>query len=246
MAFSTTTIGTAPCQGIHVNKLTVLQAIIDKLQARTYLEIGVAGGHNFCPIRIHSKVAVDPAFQIPLARKIKWLVRDPRNLWARYFQCTSDSYFGQIEPGKKFDVVFVDGLHTHEQSLTDVLNALKHLNAGGVVVMHDCNPPSAAAAQPAPSFDQAAGTNMPGWTGRWFGDVWKSVCFLRSQQSDLNVFVLDCDCGLGIVTRGAPENHLALSLDNLREMTYADLARDRERLLNLKSETYFSEFIQRL
>jgi predicted O-methyltransferase YrrM len=39
---------------------------------------------------------------------------------------------------KKFDIVFVDGLHIEEQSTKDIHNALKVLNENGTIVVHDC------------------------------------------------------------------------------------------------------------
>jgi hypothetical protein len=113
------------------------------------------------------------------------------------------------------DVVFVDGLHTYQQALKDVNNSLINLNEKGVIIIHDCNPPHEAAAYPADSYDHAASLSLPGWTGEWCGDVWKTICYLRSHRNDLKIFVLDCDYGLGIVMRGEPDNDLDITEDEL-------------------------------
>jgi hypothetical protein len=116
-----------------------------------------------------------------------------------------------------------------------------------VVVIHDCNPPHRAAAHPSQlSQKQAAELKIPGWTPEWCGDVWKAICYLRSQRNDLRVFVLDFDYGLGIVTRGKPDNRLNLSEEELNKMTFEDLLRDKTNLLNLKGKSYLSEFLERL
>lgn len=229
-----------------MKRTDVIQGIIDKKKARAYLEIGVFNGSNFFPIKARRKVAVDPSFAFSPMRKLKWTVRNMSNWTARYHQVTSDDFFARGKGGGRFDVAFIDGLHTYEQSLKDVLNALDSLNDDGVIVMHDCNPPHEAAAQPAASREHMADLNLPGWTGEWNGDVWKTVCYLRSRRKDLRVFVLDCDYGLGIVTKGAPDACLNLSEDALNNMTYNDLARDRRNLLNLKDESYFYEFLKTL
>ena len=58
-----------------------------------------------------------------------------------YFKVTSDEFFARRAPRlAPFGVVFVDGLHTHEQAYRDVVNALAHLDDGGAVVVHDCSP----------------------------------------------------------------------------------------------------------
>jgi hypothetical protein len=61
---------------------------------------------------------------------------------------------------------------------------------------------------------------------------------------DLRIFTLDCDCGLGIVTKGKPENQLELAEVDLRKLTYDDLAKSRNQFLNLKDENSLSEFLQ--
>ncbi|TAG85607.1 MAG: class I SAM-dependent methyltransferase, partial [Oscillatoriales cyanobacterium] len=124
---------------------------------------------------------------------------------------------------ERFDVAFIDGLHTYEQSLQDVLNTLDNLNENGVIVMHDCKPPHVLAACPAQSLQAAIDMNVPGWDGNWCGDVWKTICDLRSNRKDLRVFVLDCDFGLGIVMKGKPDIDLNLSKDELDKMTYEDV-----------------------
>jgi hypothetical protein len=227
-----------------VNRTNVIQKIIDKKKARTYLEIGVSNGDNFFQIKARQKVAVDPNFRFSGKRRIKWIIKNLFNISAKYYECTSDNYFARNPQINNFDVVFIDGLHTYEQSLRDVINSLDRINENGIIVMHDCNPPNQAAAYPAKSFEHAAELKLPGWTGDWCGDVWKTVCYLRSHKKDLKVFVLDCDYGLGIVMKGNPDTCLNLSEDVLAKMTYEDLASDKINLLNLKSESYLFEFLK--
>jgi len=194
--------------------------------------------------KVRNKIAVDPNFTFSRAVKFRWYRKNFYNFFAKYHESTSDNYFPRIDSTDNFDVVFIDGFHTYEQSLRDVINSLGKLNENGVIVMHDCNPLHYAAAYPAKSFEHAMQLNLPGWNGAWQGDVWKTICFLRSIRNDLRIFVLDCDCGLGIITRGEPKNCLNLSKDDLFRMTYDDLKNDREKLLNLKDESYLSAFLE--
>ena len=78
------------------------------------------------------------------------------------------------------------------------------------------------------------------------GDVWKTIVHLRSQRRDLRAFVLDCDFGLGIITRGQPEDPLDISPADLQKMDYQDLEKNRQHWLNLKSEDYFHDFVRTL
>ena len=99
--------------------------------------------------------------------------------------------------------------------------------------MHDCNPQTAG----------AAGRFEDWETGEWNGDVWRTVIHLRSQRPDLNVFVLDCDQGLGIVTRQKPESTLDFTPDQIQNLTYSSFNQNRKAWLNLKKEeAYFYDY----
>jgi hypothetical protein len=69
---------------------------------------------------------------------------------------------------------------------------------------------------------------------------------LRSHRRDLKVFVLDCDYGLGIVTKGESDSCLNLSQKELNELTYENLVSDKINLLNLKDESYLFEFLENI
>jgi hypothetical protein len=222
----------------------VIQKILDRRKVPAYLEIRVNKGKNFFPIKARQKIAVDPSFNIARKRKLKWILKNPSNLSAKYYEITSDDYFENVKNNLQLDVVYIDGLHTFQQSLKDVNNSLKYISENGVIVLHDCNPPHEAAAYPADSIDQAAALNLPGWNGEWCGDVWKTICYLRASRKDLKIIVLDCDYGLGIITRGKAINDLNLKEEDLAVMTYDDLSRNRNELLNLKDESFFFEYLE--
>jgi hypothetical protein len=114
-----------------------------------------------------------------------------------------------------------------------------------VIIVHDYNPASEAA-HPALSFEHAESLNIPGFTGEWNGDAWKTIVYLRSSRRDLDVFVLDCDQGLGIIMKRKPENVLPHSPEEIQHLSYKDLDSNRKHLLNLKSQEYFHEFLQTL
>lgn len=142
------------------------------------------------------------------------------------------------------DVCFVDGLHTYEQSLRDVLNALRYLRPDGVIVVHDCNPPSAIIACPAANIDELIRKGPSGWTGAWSGDVWKAIVHVRSLHPELDAFVLDCDTGVGVITRRQARTPLSYGLDEIRALNYTALEVDRSRLLDLRPPEYFATFLK--
>jgi hypothetical protein len=200
-------------------RVAIVQAELDRFRSPRYLELGVNVGVVFLHVRAAAKVAVDPVERIP---RWKWLGHPNTALRGRFARRTSDEFFADLDRAARFDVVFVDGLHTHEQSRRDVDHALAHLGDGGVVLVHDCNPSSAAAAGPDPVATSEG----------WCGEVWKTIVELRSSRSDLSVEVLDTDFGIGVIRRGRSEP-IELSAPPA-ELTYAELDRGRERLLGLR------------
>jgi hypothetical protein len=231
-----------------MERIDVIQQFIDKHKYQQYLEIGVNYGYCFMPVKIPTKYAVDPSFRIPLEKKIKWNILYPRNIFNKYFECGSDEFFAKPEiRGTRFDIAFIDGLHTFRQSLQDVLNAYRHLNAGGVIVMHDCNPPDEASSVVLESLELVRKNSENDTTGVWCGDVWKTIVYLRHFVPDNEIFVLDTDFGIGVI-KPSTSTQLPEAIDEdlfqqTAKLTYHQLAQDRSAMTNLKPLAYFYEFL---
>lgn len=226
-----------------MNRIELIKEIFKRNKFNTYLEIGTRSGTSFFPIRCRHKIAIDPDFAVPWEKKAKWIIKNPRNLSAKYFEETSDDFFRYrqsfLEKTGKIDVVLVDGLHTFLASLNDVLNSLYYLNNDGVIIMHDCLPPNEAAALPTKQFPTEEERNVEGWSDQWNGDVWKSIVYLRRKLSHLvDVFVLDTDYGLGII-RKKNKNREKVKIDkklfdDIDAMTYHDLISNVKDLLGVR------------
>ena len=230
-----------------MDRIDVIQKLIDYKKARTYLEIGVAKGLCFFKIKARRKIAVDPSFIFSKKRKWRSCFSNPCNFSNRYFEMTSDSFFDnhiELLTEASPEIVFLDGLHTHEQSFRDFRNALQVMTPEGIIVLHDCNPSSAPAATPALSYEHARELRPDCWTGEWSGDVWKTIPKIRKTFPDLTVFVLDCDYGLGIITKRSKITPRSISISSIDNLSYKDLERDREAILNLKRPEYFEEFLR--
>ena len=229
-----------------LERVKIIQTIITEKKAKTYLEIGVDQGKVFEIIHGPLKIGVDP---VAPAKKVQQVL-DKKNI---YFQKTSDDFFMIDAPvilkNRKIDVAFIDGLHEYKQVLRDIENTLKYLAQDGVILVHDCNPWSKAAAIRALSFDEAIHIakrdNYPDWDGGWTGDVWKSVAHLRKNNSNLDIFVLDCDCGIGVIRQMTSSNQTP-KFKEVESLTYDDLALNRKEFLNLKQATYFYEFLKEI
>jgi hypothetical protein len=227
-----------------MNRLDVLNLIISRINAKKYLEIGVEKGKIFLKINVKKKLAVDPKLQIPLKKRVLACIKDYHNIFNEYYEMTSDNFFDSCDNRLRtlsgIDVIFIDGLHAYEQSYRDVLNSLKHLSKKGVIVMHDCNP----------STESQANTECPTQNTSedksgsfWCGDVWKTIVRLRSEQNDLNIFVLNCDFGIGVISKGKNEVLQNINEKAISGLDYSDLDRNRQLFLNIKPPEYLENFL---
>ena len=156
-----------------MKRTEIIQSLINKTNAKKYLEIGMGPGINFSNIKCEYKICVDPTPTVPVT-----------------FNLTSDEFFKQNN--ETFDVIFIDGLHWAEQVYKDIINSLNVLNDDGYIICHDINPHSEFIQQyPQPKAES-----------EWTGDCWKAWVKLRSENDKLNMFVVDTDYGCGIISRG--------------------------------------------
>lgn len=225
---------------MQFNRLFFIEQLIRHRGYKTYLEIGVFLGKVFFFVSAPRKYAVDPDFKFGFYRKLKRVFRKFSNLRARFYEKTSDAFFEADAPKlfakKKVDISLVDGMHEYAFALRDVENTLQYLQPEGAIIMHDCNPQTAEAAV------VFADWKARGFSGDWNGDVWKTILHLRSTRDDINVFVLDCDHGLGVITRGKPEQRLSFTPAEIDALRYEDLQQNRKEWLNLKPPMYFFEY----
>lgn len=222
-------------QNKFIDRATIMQTFINTYSSKTYLEIGVYDCINFFQMDAPIKIAVDPFIRKPEGYK--------ESNQELFFELESDTFFKNEEKRLQdsgLDVVLVDGLHTYEQSLNDVLNSLKYLNDGGLIVMHDCNPKNKASAH----RNMKEAVKLPGFTGGWMGDVYKSILWLRANREDLEVCVLDVDCGLGMIKRGKNNTKLTLSDSDILNMPYEVFEKNKKNYLNMQHRSYWNEFIK--
>ena len=218
----------------------ILQTLMSQKKLNNYLEIGVFNGHIFFRIRSNFKTAVDPAFQFDRWRKLGKTILNPYNIYNNYFEKTSDDFFQQDAPKlfrqKKIEIALIDGMHEYSYALRDIENTLSYASEDVVIVVHDCNPQSPEAEV---SFTAWKARNFE---GIWNGDVWKAILHLRCLRNDVNAFVLDCDHGLGIITKKKPDDRLFYTKEDITRFNYKDFQANRKEWLNLKPVDYFYEY----
>ncbi len=141
-----------------LERTQLINRLIRENKYKSYLEIGLGSGINFREVNCKQKVGVDP-FQ------------------PATFQMTSDYFFALNK--ETFDIVFVDGLHVAYQAEIDILNSLKVLRPGGVIVIHDCLPAKEERQLPERV------------TKNWQGDVWKAIVAMALNQWKMKLFEIE-------------------------------------------------------
>lgn len=192
-----------------MKRTDIINHLIKKNNYKTYLEIGVRDpSGNLDLIEIEHKDGVDPSGKCN-------------------YPIPSDEFFLLIKDHDdiKYDIIFIDGLHLEEQVDKDIQNSLKHLNEGGTIVMHDCNPPTYNH-----QIEEYDGTSA------WNGTVWKSYVKLRLSDPNLKMYVVDTDWGVGVIQKGNQQ-----LFPKPEMLNYEFLEQNRAEILNLISPEKFLE-----
>jgi hypothetical protein len=146
--------------------------------ASRYLEVGVYGGATFLNVQLPTKDAVDPAFQFDTAPFATESVR--------FFPMASNEFFTSAHPRPQYDIIFLDGLHTFEQTFRDFLVTLPLSHEQTVWLIDDTLPsdPYSALPDQSHSYTERQKAGAPG--NPWHGDVYKVVCAIHDFCPNLN------------------------------------------------------------
>jgi hypothetical protein len=158
-----------------MSRHTLIAQLHERLQPRTYLEVGVRNGASLRLSRART-IGIDPAFRID-----QEVCCD-----LQLVRTTSDDFFARPEAAKHFDGVpvdlaFIDGMHLSEFALRDFINIEPLMAPTGVVVFDDVLPRNALEAV----RDRR--------TASWTGDVYKVVEVLIRRRPDLVVLQVNTE-----------------------------------------------------
>ncbi len=145
--------------------------------AQSYLEIGVNEGHTFHEVNLPYKDAVDPNFLFD--------VNPYQTEKVRFFREPSDLFWASQNP-KIYDVIFIDGLHTFEQTFRDMVCSMRFSHERTIWLIDDTLPSDVFSAMPnqQQSYRERQRMNIPGWP--WHGDVFKLVIAIHDFLPVLN------------------------------------------------------------
>lgn len=168
---------------------TRINIIADKFKFSTYLEIGIRKGNTFTKIALPHKTGVDPEFAFDIDTHKSPLIS--------YFPTTSDVFFSNFPRNLahppynyrekfSFDIIYIDGLHTFEQSYRDFKNSIPFSHDKTVWIFDDTVPSDPWSALP----DQEVSfkfREMAGVSGHpWHGDVYKTIFAIHDFHKDFS------------------------------------------------------------
>ena len=180
------------------SRLEIVSETIKRKKFDNYLEIGCFDNQLFDHISI-SKTGVDPYKGGNIKLK-------------------SDDFF-KINK-KKYDCIFIDGLHTYEQVIKDIKNSLNCINQNGIIFIHDCLPNNV--------YEQ----NIPRSTYVWNGDVWKAMVEMRTKKY-VQTYTINADYGIGVILKKENQNILNINETNFKKLKFKDFYYNHKNWLNI-------------
>lgn len=144
-----------------------INRIARTISAQSYLEVGVATGDTFLRVEIPYKVAVDPHFQFDTSAY--------ETEKQKFYQITSDQFFLSVDD-REFDIIFLDGLHTFEQTFRDFCNSILVSTPKTVWIIDDTIPSDVFSSIPSPkeALEYRAEQGLAKHTA-WHGDIYKMI-----------------------------------------------------------------------
>lgn len=198
--------------------------------AKSYLEIGVATEATFGHINIPERTGVNPLFRFDAAE-----LRDDKTTLS---ETTSDEFFRILPIEQKYDIIFLAGHHTFEQTYRDFCNSIAHSHDKTVWVIDNTLPDDVFSSlrdeNKAVGYRYAAG----GTGYSWHGDTFKIVFCVHDFHLGMNYRTI---VGSGnpqtLIWRSNKEWHTPFldSLEKISRLSYFDLL-ENERIMRYASE----------
>ena len=209
---------------------------------KSYLEVGVRTGATLQCVKAEQCTGVDP---YPL---FDFSDLPPK---LSFHRVPSDDFFATLPLDARYDVIFLDGLHTAEQTSRDLVNALDHLRVGGAILIDDTVPCDALSA--IPDYEESlqmrrkAGPKARLKGTPWHGDVYKLMGFLYHYENKLGwVTIVDRGNPQTLVWRSDSRNsNFELSSTMLLSESYESLFGDERQIPARFNPVSVSEALQR-
>ena len=172
-----------------ITRTDIIKKEIEGKNYKSYLEIGYQQGVNFNSIPIEHKVSIDT---------------EP----GATFTMTSDEFFAKNK--EKFDVIFIDGDHSHAQSTSDLNHALNILSKGGKIFMHDTCPKDQEYASPG-----------------WCGEVFRTISDLANSKRWVKWRTYREDHGVTVIEKSGVNTPTGIEINS-----WAEWNENKDKIMN--------------
>ncbi len=206
-----------------ISRNEVVQRVLELFENPSYLEIGVNKGNTFNSVQAAEKVAVDPKFLFDHEAVAAELPG------TSFHETTSDDYFASIATREtEFDVIYLDGLHTSEQTIRDLVNSISFLNSQGIIIIDDVFPSSYSASLHDRAATRILLKSTGDGSGAWMGDVYRLVFFVESFCQQFSYGTVNNNHGQLIMWREPRQVLPTRTLREVGEKAYKDLFMEKE------------------
>ena len=147
----------------NFNRIALVNLLLKHYENPDYLEIGCNENKLFDSVYIDNKIGVDP-------------------IRGGNIRLTSDEFFKNNK--KKFDLIFIDGLHEYQQVRKDFINSYNSLKPNGYILLHDMHPRYI--------YEEYT----PKINNTWTGDCWKLAYELSLQKYKMQIIMIDFGIGI--------------------------------------------------
>ncbi len=196
----------------NINRWDLIKEIIKIRNFSSYLEIGCDDDHSFNNITVNDKIGVDPYS-------------------GGNFRGTSNFFFSQNN--RKFDCIFIDGLHEYDQVCNDLENSLNCLKENGIILLHD--------SLPANIHQQA----VPRYKIIWNGDVWKSIVRYRI-KNDCDIVTCKIDHGVSVVQKIINKKPLKnIDILDCKKLNFKDFYENHKEYMRIMSYKEVIDYISK-
>ncbi len=199
-----------------------LKEIANIYPVKNYLEIGVQEGRTFFDLDFQYQVAVDPFFRFDYAKHASNRLQ--------FFEEASDRYFSR-KTECKFDLIFLDGLHTFDQTFRDFCASIHFAHEQTIWLIDDSVPSGMLAASRNSAFHKVARRllNQP----EWMGDVYKVIYAIHDYFPQYNFATFE-NPGQTVVWKSTRNDFspFSRSIHQISGLSYFKFLRTHDKVFN--------------
>lgn len=216
-----------------------INALADINNAQSYLEIGVAQGNTFLKVKVPRKHAVDPKFRLD--------TEAAKSEHVSFYEMPFNEFFlHHAGQETKYDVIFLDGLHTFEQTLRDFCSTMRHSHDNTIWVIDDVFPSDMFSAMRSEK-DTRKYRKLHGQESLdWHGDVYKVMFAIHDFFVNFSYKTINTDGNpQGVLIRRSRDSFepFCNDLEQTSRMDYCAF-HDNQHVLNLDSEANVLQWVR--